>query len=114
MIHFVRAFLIMRADVRLIAIEEVRNYGKILYIKNIFENGWWGMHTPHPTSIDPPMVISYRYHTYFSHLAALILFFFTKRKSQRGGGAWRNVLFLNTLLHLSQGFFTSLTWPLAS
>ena len=31
------------ACLRRIAIEEVRNYGKIvgLYIKNIFENGWW-------------------------------------------------------------------------
>ena len=24
-----------------IAIEEVRNYGKIVYIKNTFEYGWW-------------------------------------------------------------------------
>ena len=24
-----------------IAIEEVRNYGKFVYIKSIFENGWW-------------------------------------------------------------------------
>ena len=42
MMHFVRVrtFLIMRAQgVRLIAIEEVRNYGKIVYIKNIVENG---------------------------------------------------------------------------
>ena len=32
----------MRAeDVRLIANEKVRNYGKIVYIKNIFDNGWW-------------------------------------------------------------------------
>ena len=32
----------MRAeDVRLIANEEIRNYGKIVYIKNIFENGRW-------------------------------------------------------------------------
>ena len=39
--HFVRTFSIMRAqDVRLIAIEEVRNYGKIVYIQNNFENGW--------------------------------------------------------------------------
>ena len=22
--------------------EEVRNYGKILFIQNIVENGWWG------------------------------------------------------------------------
>ena len=26
---------------RLIAIEKVRNYGKIVCIKNVFENGWW-------------------------------------------------------------------------
>ena len=42
MIHFVRTFLIMRAyGVRLIAIEEIRIYRKIVCIKNIFENGWW-------------------------------------------------------------------------
>ena len=43
MIHFVRTFSAMRAyGVRLIAIEEVRNYKKnCVYIKNIFENGWW-------------------------------------------------------------------------
>ena len=39
--HFVRTFSIIRAyGVRVIAIEEVRYYGKIVYIKNIFENGW--------------------------------------------------------------------------
>ena len=42
MMHFVRTFSIMRAyGVRLIAVEEARNYGKIVYIKNIFQNGWW-------------------------------------------------------------------------
>ena len=42
MMHFVRTLSTMRASgVRLIAIEEVRNYEKIVYIKNIFENGWW-------------------------------------------------------------------------
>ena len=41
MMHFVRTFSIMRASgVRLIAIEEVRNYGNIVYLKNNFENGW--------------------------------------------------------------------------
>ena len=41
-IHFVRIFLITRAyGVRLIAIEEVRIYRKIICIKNVFENGWW-------------------------------------------------------------------------
>ena len=39
--HFVRTFSIMRTQgVRLIAMEEVQNYGKILCIKNIFENDW--------------------------------------------------------------------------
>ena len=42
MMHFVRTFSIMRTyGVRLIAIEEARNYRKIVYIKNIVENGWW-------------------------------------------------------------------------
>ena len=42
MIRFVRIVLIMRAKgVRLIVIDEVRNYRKIVCIKNIFENGWW-------------------------------------------------------------------------
>ena len=32
----------VRAEgVRFITVEEIRNYGKIVYIKNIFENGWW-------------------------------------------------------------------------
>ena len=38
--HFVRTFSIMRAlGVRLIVIEKVQNYGKIVFIKNMFENG---------------------------------------------------------------------------
>ena len=42
MMYFVRTFSIKRAlGVRLIAVEKVRNYGKIVYIKNIFENSWW-------------------------------------------------------------------------
>ena len=49
MMHFVRTFSIMRAQgARLIAIEEVRTYRKIAYIKDIFENGWWRMHIPSP------------------------------------------------------------------
>ena len=43
------------------------------------------MHTPRPTPLDPPLAISYRSHAYFSYLAPLILFFFTKRQSQNGG-----------------------------
>ena len=60
MMYFVCIFSVMRAQcVRLIAIEEARNYGKIVsYVKNIFENGWWRMHTPHPIPLDPPLAIS--------------------------------------------------------
>ena len=47
------------------------------------------MHTPHPTPLDPSLAISYRNHqkslAYFSHLAPLILFFFAKKQSQKGG-----------------------------
>ena len=46
------------------------------------------MHTPHPTPLDPTLAISYRNHqkslAYFSHLTPLVLFFFTKRQSQKG------------------------------
>ena len=46
------------------------------------------MHTPHPTCQDPPLAISYGNHQKslvdFSHLAPLMLFFFIKRRSQKG------------------------------
>ena len=61
-------------------------YGKIVYIKNIFENGWW--EDAYPTSY--PLAMTYRNHqkslVYFSPLAPLILFLFTKGQSQKGGG----------------------------
>ena len=42
MMHFVPTFSIMRAyGIKQIAIEEVGNYEKIVYIKNIFENSCW-------------------------------------------------------------------------
>ena len=53
MMYFVRILLIMRAEgVRLIAVKEVRNYEKIVYIIEngyLLFNGLWEMHTPHPT-----------------------------------------------------------------
>ena len=53
------------------------------------------MHTPHPI----PLAISYRNHpnivACFSHLAPIILFFFTKRQSQKEG-PWHNAS-VNTL-----------------
>ena len=49
----------------------------------------WRMHIPHPT----PLAISYRKHQksspYFSHQAPLVLLFFTKRQSRKGG-PWPN------------------------
>ena len=36
--------------------EEVRNYGKILFIQNVVENSWWGdAYAAYPTS---PLVVS--------------------------------------------------------
>ena len=60
MMHFVRTFSVMRATVgvRLIAIKEVRNYGKIVYIKSILKMAVKKMHTSHPTPLDPPLAIS--------------------------------------------------------
>ena len=57
--HFVQTFSIMRAyGVRLIAIEEARNYEKILCIKNIFENSWW--EEAYPTSYSLDLAVSYK------------------------------------------------------
>ena len=51
MMHFVRRFSIMRAKgVRLIVIEKVQNYEKIVFIKSMFENGWYGGCIPHISS----------------------------------------------------------------
>ena len=51
------------------------------------------MRTPHPTHMYPPLALSYRnfaplilYFKYCNPLAPLILFFLTKRQSQKGGG----------------------------
>ena len=52
MMPFVRTFSIYRAlGVRLIVFEKIRSYGKIVYIKNIFENGWSG--NVYPLSYPP-------------------------------------------------------------
>ena len=48
-------------------------------------------HTLHPNPLDPSLATIYgnqqRSLAYFSHLAPLILIFFTKRQSQKGGMA---------------------------
>ena len=55
--------------------EEVRNYGKIVYIKNIFEMTGGRMHAPHPSpghKLQKPSKES----GLFQLLGTLILFFF--------------------------------------
>ena len=88
--------------VRFIAIEKTLNYGKIVYIKNIFENGWWEEAYPSSHPLDPPLAISYKNHqknlAYFSHLAPLILFFFTKDEVKMRGPELNAPIPLNTLL----------------
>ena len=60
------------------------------------------MHTPHFTPLDPPLTISCRSHqkslAYFSHLAPLVLLFFTKRQSQKSGAMAQCPPPLNTFL----------------
>ena len=88
MMHFVRTFSVVRA--RPNAIKEVRNCGKIAYIKSIFENGWW--EDAYPSSYPPGSAPGHRLQkplslAYFSNLTPLILFYFTKKQSQKGGMA---------------------------
>ena len=66
-----------------------------LYISKTFLNMAGGrMHSPHSTAQNPPLAISYSNHqkslAYLSHLAPLVLFFFTKRQNKKGYGAWPN------------------------
>ena len=79
MMHLVCTFPIMRNDLmRLIAVEKVQNYEKIVSYKSktFLKMADGKMHIPHPTPLDPPLAISYRNHqkiqAYFSHLAPLV------------------------------------------
>ena len=93
MIHFVCTFSINRAQgVRLTAFEEMQNYGKIVWAtsKTFLKMSSGRLHTPQPNSLDPSQAEIYGNHqkslVYVCHLAPLILFFFTKRPSQKEGG----------------------------
>ena len=48
MMHFVRSVStnVLKATMAYYY-EEIQNHGKILFIHNTVENGWWGMHTQH-------------------------------------------------------------------
>ena len=63
-------------------------YALKAFLKKKMAGGW--MHAPYPTPLDPPLAISYRNHekslAYFIHLAPVVLFFFTKRQSQKREG----------------------------
>ena len=76
---------------------------KLYTSKTFLKMSGGSMHTPHPTLL----AISYRNHqkslAYFSHLAPLILFIFTKRQSQGGRGGMAQCSPLNTLLSLCLG-----------
>ena len=61
---------------------------KLFTSKTFLKMAGGKMHTPHLTLLDPPLSISYGNHqksmAYFSHLAPLVLIFFTKKQSQKG------------------------------
>ena len=86
--HFVRIFSIKRAfSIRLIAVEEVQNHRKIVGYtsKTFLKMAGRRMHTPHFTSLDPLLAISYKNYqkslAHFSHLAPSASFFLTKRRN---------------------------------
>ena len=96
MIHFVRTFLVMRAHgIRLIAIEEVRNCRKIVCVKNIFENvlGEYAYPSSYPSGFTPGHKLekpSKECGIFQSLDTVSILFWVTKRQSQKERGAWHN------------------------
>ena len=103
MMHFVRTFSIMRAyGVRLIAIKEVRSYGKIVYIVSIFENGWY--EDAYSSSYPPVSTPSHKLQKLskksgISQSFGTINFvFFTKWQSKKGGHGPMQPLSINTLL----------------
>ena len=92
MIHCVRTFSIMHAyGVRLIVtgIEEVRNYGKIVYFF-IFENGWW--EDAYPLSYPPGHNLQKpsKKSGMFQSLGTINFVFFLLKAESKEGWAWHN------------------------
>ena len=94
-----RVFDVRAKGVRLIAMEEVRNYGKIVYIINIFEMAGGRMHAPHPIAPGHKLQKPSKESGLFQSLGTINFFFFTKRRSQKRWGVRHNVP-LNTPLSL--------------
>ena len=89
--------------IRLMAIEEVRNYGKIACIKNIFENGWGEDAYPssYPSGFAPNLKLQKpsKESGIFQSLGTISIVLFTKRQSQKGGGGHGTMASsVNTLL----------------
>ena len=88
--------------IRLTVIEEVRNYGKIVCIKNIFENGWW--EDACPSSYLSGFAPNHKLQKpskesgIFQSLGTISIILFTKKLSQKGGGHGTMAPLLNTLL----------------
>ena len=64
---------------------------KLYTSKTFFKMANRRIHTPRSFyPLDPPLAINYGNHqkslVYFSHLVPLILFYFTKKPNQTGGG----------------------------
>ena len=52
--HFAQTFSIMCAlSVRFNVIKKVQNYGEIVFIEDMFKNGWWGDASSTPAWIRP-------------------------------------------------------------
>ena len=105
MMHFVRTFLFMRAQgVLLLKRFEIMDKLYKGTSKTCLKMAGGRMHTSHPTLLVPPQAISYRNHkknlAYFSQFAPLVVFFFTKECSQKGGRAWPNASPLSTPLSI--------------
>ena len=92
MMHFVRTFSVVRARRKAYCYQRgLKLYKKLYTSKTLLKMAGGEMHTPHSTPLDPTLAISYRNLqkslAYFSHLAPLTSFFFTKQHSQKGGMA---------------------------
>ena len=91
MMHFVRTFSNIRAygvRARLIVIDEVCSYGKIVFIQNILKNGWWGdaSHTSPPLGSAPVCVLKSQLSKGFKEFT-IVLLALSASDLLEGGGA---------------------------